>query len=682
MEKQYSGSCNDAIITAYVPVYSAALLSLLPTLSGRKQLFVSNIIISVCMRTLSFWLCLFLLFPLLHAQDAELKMYQDELARALRLKNRDSIAAAYCHLGEYYAYRQSDSTRYYCDKGLEYARKDVPEPYLTLLINRVETYSALGDMESAIDGYLKVLDEAERFTGVEDQVITTLTSLGVNYRRKDMPDSALIYYNRALEKLEGRKSYDERVHLLTNMAVLYANTSRLKEAENYVRAAVEESKKCDDMDMVLYAASTAGGIMTLQKKYDEAAQMLYPALAMAREQKKPKFVLKSITYLLNAYFRMNNNDSINHYIREAEKMMAELPESSGEVLGYKETLFKILNKMGRYRESLSIQQQMLRAMDVNAQTPIDKLYLEMARNYHGLKDYPHAADYYEKAYWTSDSLHQTEVDAELSELSMKYENQVKELEIARLTQVQLEQKAKTMQWGIVAAVAVSAFLLLVFYYMFRQKRVKKEEELKLAKSYIDGLERERTRLAKELHDGVCNDLLGIGMQVQCMPPSAESKHELLDLLEQVRGEVRCISHELMPPKFQYVTLAETIEAYIERLVIPASMQLAFSKENDHAEWGQVPEQTAYEVYRILQELLSNILKHSEATEVNINLSLSKELLVLLITDNGKPFSDSGTAMGGIGLNTTQERAKAIGGSLSVNCKGSIQQFQLEIPLSL
>ena len=43
MEKQYSGSCNDAIITAYVPVYSAALLSLLPTLSGRKQLFVSNI---------------------------------------------------------------------------------------------------------------------------------------------------------------------------------------------------------------------------------------------------------------------------------------------------------------------------------------------------------------------------------------------------------------------------------------------------------------------------------------------------------------------------------------------------------------------------------------------------------------------------------------------------------------
>ena len=103
--------------------------------------------------------------------------------------------------------------------------------------------------------------------------------------------------------MRGVNPYDERVHLLTNMAVLYANTSRLKEAENYVRAAVEESKKCDDMDMVLYAASTAGGIMTLQKKYDEAAQMLYPALAMAREQKKPKFVLKKYNISVECLFQ-------------------------------------------------------------------------------------------------------------------------------------------------------------------------------------------------------------------------------------------------------------------------------------------------------------------------------------------------------------------------------------------
>ena len=64
------------------------------------------------------------------------------------------------------------------------------------------------------------------------------------------------------------------------------------------------------------------------------------------------------------------------------------------------------------------------------------------------------------------------------------------------------------------------------YYVFRRKRIRKEEELKLAQSYIDGLERERTRLAKDLHDGVCNDLLGIGMNMQYMQPTDESKREI------------------------------------------------------------------------------------------------------------------------------------------------------------
>lgn len=187
-------------------------------------------------------------------------------------------------------------------------------------------------------------------------------------------------------------------------------------------------------------------------------------------------------------------------------------------------------------------------------------------------------EYYAKAYHTADSLHKAEVETELSELSIKYENQEKELEIARLTQQHLEQKAKTMQWSVAAVAASSAFLLLAAYYVFRRKRIRKEEELKLAQSYIDGLERERTRLAKDLHDGVCNDLLGIGMNMQYMQPTDESKREILALLEQVRSDVRCISHELMPPKFQVTTLAETVEAYVEGLALPASVQLAFSKE--------------------------------------------------------------------------------------------------------
>lgn len=634
------------------------------------------------MKTLFFFFSLCLLSSSLTAQDAELQMYKDELARAVRLKNNDSLAAAYCHLGEYYAYRQADSARYYCEEGLKYANSASKEPYITLLNNLAETYASVGEMDEAIKRQKKTYQEAVRLKSNMEIRATLLTSIGVAYRRKEMPDSALAYYNRALGLLENSTAYDELAHLLTSIAVLYAQTARLAEGEAYARRGLEAARKCEDIDMLLYAGSTAGAILSLHKKYEEAAQMIHPVLAKAREQRKPKFELKSIVYLLNMFYRMNNNDSINYYMRQAETVVKQLPPMSNEVLGYQESLYDILTKMKRYRESLAIQYRLLELKGVNAQSPLNKLYQAMAWNYEGLKDYRTAVEYYDKAYRTADSLHQEQINTELSELSVKYETQEKELEIARLTREQLEQKAKTMQWGIVAAIAISAFLLFSIYYVFRRKRIRKEEELKLAQSYIEGLERERTRLAKDLHDGVCNDLLGIGMQMQCMQPTDESKEELLTLLEQVRSDVRCISHELMPPKFQLATLDETVEDYVQRLSLPSSMQLSFSKENEGTEWDRIPENVAYEVYRILQELLSNILKYSEATEVSVTLSLSRQQLLLLVTNNGKSFTDAEIQGRGIGLTTIRERAKAVEGIFAVSAQTGKQSFELSIPLSL
>lgn len=582
------------------------------------------------MKTLFVLLGMFVIYPCLYAQDAELQACREELARGMSQKNRDSIAAAYCHLGEYYAYRQADSTRYYCEQGLKYAATDKAEPYLYLLNNLADAYFSSGQLDESLKRFRFVLEEAGRLHWDEVEIASVLSSVGVIYRRKEMPDSALVCYNRALALLDNREAYDERTQLLTSIAILYTNTARLKEGEYYIRKALEASEKSDDMDMVMYAAATAGSIFTLRENYAEAAQLLYPVLAKAREQQKPRFVLKIIAYLLSAYYRLDNRDSINHYMAEGDKVAAGLPATNAEVQGYHESLCDILTKMGRYGESL----------------------------------------------------HKAEVETELSELSIKYENQEKELEIARLTQQHLEQKAKTMQWSVAAVVAFSAFLLLAAYYVFWRKRIRKEEELKLAQSYIDGLERERTRLAKDLHDGVCNDLLGIGMNMQYMQPTDESKREILALLEQVRSDVRCISHELMPPKFQVTTLAETVEAYVEGLALPASVQLAFSKENEEIQWSQVPEEVSYEVYRIMQELLSNILKHSGATEIDVTLTLKRKLLTLQISNNGKNYCGGEVRGKGIGLTTIQERAKAVGGLFTTDIQDGSQKFRLEISLSI
>ena len=633
------------------------------------------------MRTLFILLGVFAVSPFLYAQDAELEKYQVKLINAGKLNNKDSIAAVYSELSEYYSNRSVDSCRYYAEKGLEVLQTKNSPLYVSLLCNLGDAYFSSGNLDKAFH-YFSMARGEEACQNDTALWATVSANLGVVYRQKEKLDSALIYYNEALDLLEGREYYSEQAQVLCGIALLYANQSRLDEGITYGKRAVEAAAKSQDLDMILYANYSCGSIYFLQRRHDEGLGMLRAVVTEGIRQKKPRYMLKAYTVMLEMFKVLGNRDSVDVYMKKAEAVIPQLPAESTEVFGFLEEQFLIYMDQGRYRESLNIQKKLLKYRGSGLHLPIDKLYLMMARNYRDLQEPGNSMYYYDMAYRVCDSLHSEHISKELSDLTVKYDTREKELEIARLNQAQLEQKAQTMRWIMATVVVVFILILFFLYYVFRRKRIKKEEELKLAQSYIDGLERERTRLAKDLHDGVCNDLLGIGMNMQCMQPTDESKQEILVLLEQVRSDVRCISHELMPPKFRFATLAETIEDYVERLVLPASVQLAFSKENEETQWSQVPEEVSYEVYRIMQELLSNILKHSEATEIDMNLTLKRKILTLQISNNGKNYCDSEAREKGIGLTTIQERAKTVGGLFTVNIQDGSQKFRLEISLSI
>ena len=377
---------------------------------------------------------------------------------------------------------------------------------------------------------------------------------------------------------------------------------------------------------------------------------------------------------------MDNRVELMKCVKEAEPLLSVLPENSTEVLGYYEKISAIYAEMGRYRESLDIQHRLLKLKEVNMAVPLDKLYLNIAQNYKGLKDYPQAFEYYERAMATADSLHQADINAELSELAAKYDTKEKELEIARLNAQQLTQQNRIMLLGIVAVSAVALIVLSAVWYLFRRRRLKKEEELKLAQRYIEGLERERKRLAKELHDGVCNDLLGIGLQLQCLPSTEQSKEQLKDMLEKVRTDVRFISHELMPPQFQRVTLKDVLEDYVSRILEAQSADWDVETSADGRTWESVPEECSYEVYRILQELLSNVVKHAEAKWIGVRLLLSEHGLTLRIVYRGKPGPSDNVPREGIGLTTVSERARAINAEFKVETSDGEQRMVLVVPL--
>lgn len=606
----------------------------------------------------------------------------DALLDSLRLnletaegKIGNALAEAYSDLGDYYMYKQPDSAYYYFQKGIDHLHNHTDFCYSGLLSNMATYYYSIGDIDKALSSYLFALQEAVRLG--HDEISTLVSSsLGVIYRRKEMPDSALYYYNRALEFAEHQNDFATIANLYTNIAVLYSATSRLSEAIPYAEKAVGFSLKGNDPVQTVYSYSVYGSLLIKNKEWEKASQILRSGVAESKKMQSSQLVVKCITPLLSVFDCLGQADSVKYYMDIAEKELPELSPNAIEVLGFYEVKGELFNRYGQYRESLEVLKKIENLRGKNLHTPLDLLYFRFASNYYGLKDFTSAYVYMKKAYLAKDSLFAGEVQKQLSDMTVKYQTKEKELEIAQLKQIQTEQHAlmvkRIFYLVFFLLVLIAAFLVL----LYKKKALEKETDLRLARQYIDGLESERKRLAKELHDGVCNDLLGIQYYMQTSDAiGKEAQQKLFPMIEQTRTDVRFISHELMPPALQYANLNVMLEDYVERLGnVHQLIHFHYFSLPEQANWELVSSQKAYELYRIVQEVLGNSLSHSKATEIEIILSMIAEerKIVLTVSDNGKGASVSLASGNGIGLRTVEDRVKCIDGvySLTSDAKGT------------
>lgn len=558
--------------------------------------------------------------------------------------------------------------------------------YALQIDSLAEISFAEGDMRGSISLWLKAAEIADRCAATEQDSLTYsgfLQSLGVCYRRISMMDSTLYYYNRAWDIIQDKTSpaaVSEKTRLLTSMAILLTFMGRDEESMQYADRAMQMAEHDSDMEMVMYAATNAGGIYARNGEFAKGTEALRTAMAKAGESGLPDKQLSALTMIVTLHKLSGQRDSVNYYMKRAEQFVDQLPAASVAVLGFRETQAQILRDMGRYAESNAIFRKLLEASGENSSVREDTGWLNIARNYADMGQWSNAADSYEKAYFAVDSFYNADITAQISEWSAKYGAAEKELEISRLEQESLRNRAALQLWIIIAVVLVAVLAGVVLTVVFRRRHQKKVEELRLAQKYIDGLEKERARVARDLHDGVCNDLLGIGMQLSAMGPDSPEREEVLSMLEGLRSEVRTISHDMMPPQFNLSDIEEVMEMYTERFRSQTSAGIEFNASLEGSRtWQQVPERIAYEVYRIFQEQMGNIIRHSGATRIEAALKLSDTVLSLIISNDGRAFNPA-PSREGIGLTVMSERAKAIGAVISGSASGEIQVFRLDVPL--
>lgn len=209
--------------------------------------------------------------------------------------------------------------------------------------------------------------------------------------------------------------------------------------------------------------------------------------------------------------------------------------------------------------------------------------------------------------------------------------------------------------------------------MVIEKAHQREE---VTKAIIYAEENERKQIGSDLHDGVGQlfsavkmNLSGLFERIDLANPNDQFFAEkTLALVDESCKEVRIISHKMMPNTLLKSGIASDIKSFIEKLD-ERKLKVNFSAEGFS---DQLEHNEEVILYKVIQELVSNIIKHAKASELDIHLSLSKEGIKALIKDNGVGFSTNNMAnFDGIGLKNTQTRIKYLKGE--INFKSAMNQ---------
>jgi signal transduction histidine kinase len=194
----------------------------------------------------------------------------------------------------------------------------------------------------------------------------------------------------------------------------------------------------------------------------------------------------------------------------------------------------------------------------------------------------------------------------------------------------------------------------------------KYEKEKRITSMIDGQEIERQRLSRELHDGLGQYILATKMKLERFEnASPELKQQIVEeaksLLATISKEVISMSENLAPPVLNQFGLISAIENICEEVGKNSGIKIEFTH---NAEEKKCDEKVKIYLYRIIQEALNNIVKHSKATEVKITLNFSDQIN-LLISDNGVGFTFDENYKAGNGISNMRERTELLGGTFEI-----------------
>jgi len=510
-------------------------------------------------------------------------------------------------------------------------------------------HNTLGNRDSAIYYYLQAAEQMER-KNAGIPLAWVYNDIARFYRRNEF-DRALGFYDKAMAIFKQNNHLEGIATVYNESGVVYERQGKLDEAIKRYEASLEIQQKRRDTTGISYSLSFISSIYLQQGKTREAEQLALKVLQLRQAQRDSFALAVALTNLGELYEQTNSTDKAIDYFLQSNTIAATI--SYADIMRYNyEQLAQLYRKKGNFSQAFAM--------------------LEQGNS---LKD----------------SIYQVEKQKQIEEMAAKYETAKKE------QQIQQQQFALTRKNYLIAGIAALLALgTLAAYNYNRRFRLQKEKEMQArlmqqqeaaSRAVMDAEENERRRIASELHDGVGQlmsaakmNLSAFETELESLPANKKLRFEkIIDLVDEGCREVRAVSHEMMPNALLKRGLAAAVREFIDKIDSRVIKVNLYSEGLDE----RLDSNVETMIYRIIQECVNNVIKHSGATLLDIALTKDANELTLTVEDNGKGFDTSKTdVFEGIGLRNIISRVEFLKGSAEFDSQpGRGTVVAVYVPLS-
>jgi signal transduction histidine kinase len=527
------------------------------------------------------------------------------------------------------------------------------------------------DYQSATKCFLKSLSIEEKF-GNTLRIADLNDELGTVYYYQEIFAKSLGYYTSALTEYEKRRD-------TMNMAKVYSHLGNLYSSREFCEPRTTPQKKED---------------------FDKAIQLLEKTIQLCTAIHYKPLIINSYVNIASVYNKLQKPDKALVYLKQATDYY-RTNHKLNALAGSLHTLGITYFKAKQYSQSARCFEESLKIALENKYTDgIQYLYESMAQTYFSAKDYKNAYEYYVKYMTIRDSLVTAEKSKQLFELETKYQTEKKENEIIKLKS---EKREKNVL--LLTATGITLLVILSSYFVVKNARNKKliadqnleikeryirelekERQLVATKSVLKGEESERSRMARDLHDGLGGLLSGVKINLSSMKgnsiitsENAQAFDHAIRLLDNSISELRRVAHNLMPETLNHYGLKTALHDFMGEMGNNPEVMLTFSFFGADIRFESQLELT---IYRIAQELVNNALKHAGATKIDLQLIADVDRVCIQVVDNGKGFDTKCNPCEGKGLFAIRDRVTAYNGTFELeSAPGHGTEASIEFLLS-